>query len=121
MRPPGRIFCCAGFIAGTILFMSRPYGKRPKNTAPKQSSRKTDSTALKIKLRGKDGAPLSMQELQQGLYDIARKLKPCRDYRAKWATLYLTMVDEHGEEVVLDPAGEWTLYPYESAADEHGV
>jgi len=101
--------------------MSKPYGKRPKNSQPKKPPRKTDSTALKIKLRGKDGTPLSMQELQQGLYDIARKLKLYGDYRAKWATLYLTMVDEHGDEVVLDPAGEWTLHPYESAADEHGV
>ena len=76
---------------------------------------------MKIKLRGKDGAPLSMQELQQGLYDIARKLKPHGDLRAKWATLYLTLVDENGEEVVIDPKGEWSIYPYQSGADEHGV
>ena len=101
--------------------MTRPYGKRPKRQASKKTPAKTDTTSLKIRLRGKDGAPLSMQELQQGLYDIARKLKPHSDCRAKWATLYLTMVDENGEEIVIDPKGEWTIYPYESAADEHGA
>jgi hypothetical protein len=101
--------------------MTQPYGKRPKRQASKKTPAKTDTTSLKIRLRGKDGAPLSMQEMQQGLYDIARKLKPYDNCRAKWATLYLTMVDEHGEEVIIDPKGEWTLYPYESAADEHGV
>lgn len=100
--------------------MSRPYGKRPKKAASKKTA-KGDNTSLKIRLRGKDGAPLSMQELQQGLYDIARTLKPHGDCRAKWATLYLTLVDENGEEVVIDSKREWTLYPYESAADEHGV
>lgn len=101
--------------------MARPYGKRPKKDSSGKSTKKTDNTSLKIRLRGKDGAPLSMSELQQGLYDIARKLKPYGEYRAKWATLFLTFVDEHGEEVVIDPKGEWTLYPYDSAAEEHGV
>lgn len=100
--------------------MSRSYGKRPKKPASKKTP-KGDNTSLKIRLRGKDGAPLSMQELQQGLYDIARALKPHGDCRAKWATLYLTLVDENGEEVMIDPKGEWTIYPYGSAADEHGV
>lgn len=79
------------------------------------------SSAFKIKLRGKDGAPLSMTELNQGLYDISRKLKPYAPYRAKWVTLYVTFVDEHGEEVVIDRKGEWVLYPYDSAADEAGL
>lgn len=101
--------------------MARSYGKRPKKPASKKTPEKTDSSSLKIRLRGKDGAPLSMQELQQGLYDIARKLKAHSDCRAKWATLYLTFVDENGEEIVIDPKAEWTLYPYISAAEEHGV
>jgi hypothetical protein len=90
----------------------------------KKKSRKTgggQSTAFKIKLRGKDGVPLSMTELQQGLYDISRKLKPYAPYRAKWVTLYVTFVDEDGEEVHLDRRGEWVLYPYKSAADESGI
>ena len=85
-------------------------------------TKKTDrGTAFKIRLRGKDGVPLSMNEVQQGLLDIARKLKPYGAYRAKWATLYITIVDEHGDEVRLNNKGEWVLYPYKSAAEEAGL
>ena len=100
--------------------MTKPYGTRPKKTA-KSSRKKTDSSSLKVKLRGKDGAPLAMNEFQQGLYDLALKVKPYGAYRVKYATVYLTVVDENGETVVLDPKGEWVLYPYDSAAEEHGV
>jgi len=98
----------------------------PKYTKPaprkSRAKAKTDrNTSFKIKLRGKDNAPLSMQDLRQGLYDIARKLSPYTDYRAKWVTVYLTLVDEDGQEVQIDKKGEWTLYPYRSAADEEGV
>ena len=82
---------------------------------------KPPNSAFKIKLRGKDGAPLTMAELRQGLFDIAHKLAPYADYRAKWVTVYLTMVDENGQEVRINRKGEWTLYPYKSAADEHGA
>ncbi len=85
------------------------------------SSKPKKNTSFKIKLRGKDNAPLSMQELQQGLFDIARKLERYADYRAKWVTVYLTLIDEDGNEVRIDKKGEWTLYPYRSAADEHGA
>lgn len=108
-------------MLGYPVRMTRPYGKRPKQTASRKKSAKGGESALRIRLRGKDGAPLSMPELQQCLYDIALKLKPHGDYRAKWATLYLTLVDENGEEVIIDPKGEWTIYPYQSAADEHGA
>lgn len=111
-------FVCIGG-PGTIWSMSRPYGKYPKND--KASPRKEDSSAFKIKLRGKDGAPLSMTEMRQGLYDIARKLHHYDALRAKFVTLYLTMVDEDGNEVRLDPDGEWIFYPYKTAADEHGA
>ncbi len=87
------------------------------NSAPK----KTKNTSFKIKLRGKDNAPLSMQDLRQGLYDIARELSPYADYRAKWVTVYLTLVDEDGQEVQINKKGELTLYPYRSAADENGA
>jgi hypothetical protein len=82
---------------------------------------KPPSTAFKIKLRGKDGAPLSMPELRQGLFDIAHKLAPYADFRAKWVTVYLTLVDENGQEFRINRKGEWILYPYKSAADEHGA
>lgn len=79
------------------------------------------TTASRIKLRGKDGAPLSMPELRDGLYDAARQLERYEAYRVKWVTLYLTLVDENGSEVRIQPSGEWTIYPYKSAADEHGA
>lgn len=101
--------------------MARPYGKRPKKPASKSEQDKSNSHGLKIKLRGKDGAPLSMAELQQGFYETARKLAAYKDIRAKWVTIYLTAVDENGEEVTLDPKGEWIVHPYRSAADERGV
>lgn len=83
---------------------------------------KRESTAFRIKLRGKDGAPLSMTELREGLYEATRRLSAYDGIcRAKWVTLYLTMIDEVGNEVLPDRAGEWTLYPYKSAADEHGA
>jgi hypothetical protein len=101
--------------------MARPYGKLPRRTRSSSRTKKPDGEAFKIKLRGKDNAPLSMREMQQGLYEIARRLKEHGQYRAKWATLYLTVIDEDGKEVVLDPAGEWEIYPYKCAADEFGV
>ena len=62
-----------------------------------------------------------MSELQQGLYEVGRKLQSFEDIRAQWVTVYLTAVDENGETVVLDPKGEWVFYPYRSAAAEHGA
>ena len=97
---------------------------RFKRTSKSPSARKDSGsskppgTAFKIKLRGKDNAPLSMQDLRQGLYDIARKLAPYAGYRTKWVTVYLTLVDENGQEVQINKKGEWTLFPYKSAADE---
>jgi hypothetical protein len=41
--------------------------------------------------------------------------------RFKWATIYLTAIDENGREIRLDKSGEWTLHPYVSAADENGL
>ncbi|MCB1381292.1 MAG: hypothetical protein KDK89_23410 [Alphaproteobacteria bacterium] len=83
---------------------------------------KGDSAAFKIKLRGKDSAPLSMRELREGLYEAARRLSAYDStHRAKWVTVYLTMVDEDGNEVLPDRKGEWVLYPYKSAADEFGA
>ena len=104
-RPHGRFFFPRRMVSATIPVMTKPYGKRPKQNTPKSAAPKSDNASFKIKLRGKDGAPLSMDELQQGLFEIARKLKSRRDIRAKWVTLYLTAIDEHGETIVLDPKG----------------
>ncbi len=39
------------------------------------------------------------------------------DCRAAAACLYLTVVDAHGDEVTLSRSGEWSIFPYECAAD----
>jgi len=81
---------------------------------------KKKNTSFKIKIRGKDDTPLSMTDLRQGLYEIAKRLERYdKNYRAKWSTVFLTMIDEDGEEVILDPKGEWTIRPYRTAADEY--
>jgi hypothetical protein len=101
--------------------MGRPYGKIRKKTVRKPKPPSGGIEPLKIKLRGKDNAPLSMKELQQGLYEAARQLKEhASHHRAKWATLYLSVVDEDGNEVQLNAKNELVIYPYKCAADEYG-
>lgn len=101
--------------------MAKPYGKLPRKSRRSSNTKKPASEAFKIKLRGKDNAPLSMGEMQQGLLEAIRKLRAHNNLRVKWATLYMTVIDEDGKEVLLDPKGEWELYPYKSAADEFGA
>ncbi|RIK59434.1 MAG: hypothetical protein DCC64_15905 [Planctomycetota bacterium] len=80
---------------------------------------KPESNAFKIRLRGKDGAPLSMKEVRDGLYEAVRRLLPYAcSYRVKWLTAYLVAIDEDGNEVRFNAKGEWTIYPYKCAADE---
>ncbi|MBU1210919.1 MAG: hypothetical protein KJ587_06565 [Alphaproteobacteria bacterium] len=75
-----------------------------------------------MRLRGKDGAALSMQEIRDGLYETARRLQKLEGVpRAKWVTLYVTMIDEDGKEVLPDPSGAWDIFPYKCAADELGA
>ncbi len=63
-----------------------------------------------------------MQQLCEGLLEAARQLKEYEPgYRAKFATIYLTMVDEDGTPVRINDANELTIFPYRSAAEEHGV
>lgn len=62
-----------------------------------------------------------MAEVRQGLLEAARELKAYDAYRAKWATIYLTLIDEDGNEIVPVTGGEITLHPYKSAADEFGI
>jgi hypothetical protein len=96
-----------------------PRVRRPKKA---KTVRTTDNTAFKIKIRGKDNAPLSVADLRQGLYEAARKLEAYQDsYRIKWVTLFLAIIDEDGREVRLNDKGEWVIYPYKCAADEHGA
>lgn len=83
---------------------------------------KGDTGSLKIKLRGKDGAPLSMQNVRDGLYEALWLLGPfAPPYRAKGVTLYLTLVDEAGDPVVPPDGNTWEILVYGSAAEEHGL
>lgn len=119
--PRGPFFFSRWPAAATMVAMKirPPRVRRPKKA---KTSNKSDSTAFRVKIRGKDNAPLSMTDLQQGLYETARKLKAYEDsHRIKWATLFLTVIDENGNEVRLNDKGEWVIYPYKSAADEHGA
>ncbi|MBY5891494.1 hypothetical protein ELH65_31815 (plasmid) [Rhizobium ruizarguesonis] len=68
-------------------------------------------------MRGKDNAPMAMSDLRQGLFELMRRLQPYHAYRIKAATVYLAVVDERGDEVTLTKTGEWSIYPYECAAD----
>jgi len=98
--------------------VKKTYGKRPKTKKESAPPRPPESAAFKIRLRGRDNAPLTIPQLNQGLYEAMRRLSQYGGYRARWATLYLTIVDDNGQEVRLDESGEWTIYPYRSAADE---
>lgn len=101
--------------------MGRTYGKIRKKTVRKPKPPSGGSEPLKIKLRGKDNAPLSMNDLRQGLYEAARTLEAhAPQHRAKWATLYLSLIDEDGNEVQLGAKNELTIYPYKCAAEEYG-
>lgn len=74
---------------------------------------------LKIKLSGKDDAPLSMAQLRDGLYEAVRRLLPYENnYRVKRVALYLTVIDETGTSVQIEHSGEWTIFPYQCAADD---
>lgn len=95
----------------------------PRKPRPhKAGTGKDGSAPLKIKLRGKDNVPLSMAQLAEGLLEAARELKPYENgYRAKSATIYLTMVDEDGQPVRLNETNELIIYPYRTAAEDHGL
>jgi hypothetical protein len=79
--------------------------------------RKFTPKPTRVRIRGKDDVPLSMTDLTQGLFALAHKLEEHPGYRVKSATVYLTVVDEHGDEVTLAKTGQWSIYPYECFAD----
>jgi|GEM_PF-1348324 len=95
---------------------------RSKPGTRKSGAFKEENTSLKIKVRGRDNAPLTMQELREALLEASRELSQYEQgYRAKFATIYLTLVDENGEPVRINRANELTIYSYKAAADEHGL
>jgi hypothetical protein len=94
--------------------------RAPRGDKGKTAATKTD--ALRIKVRGRDNAPLSIPEWRDALFEAARQIAQYEpDYRIKSADIYLRMVDENGTEVRINAKNEITIYPYKAAADEHGV
>ena len=92
----------------------------PRRDKGKTAGNKTD--ALRIKVRGRDNAPLSIPEWRDALFEVARRLAQFEpDYRIKSADIYLRIVDENGTQVRINATNEITIYPYKAAADEHGV
>ena len=98
--------------------MTKPYGKRPKiaRSAPKTQKPK-DGEAV---IRGKDDAPLSMLGLQHGLYQLAKQMKEHAHLRAARMAVYVRYIDEDGQPASVGYT-EKSIYPYRSAADEHGA
>lgn len=93
-----------------------------KKTRSKPGAPSDENTALKIRIRGKDNAPLSIQEFSEGLLDLIRHLKQYEpDYRVKYPSLYMTVIDADGQPVRINNANELILYPYRAAADEYGL
>ena len=80
-------------------------------------SKKFTARKLRVRIRGRDDAPLSMTDMRQGVFELARRLDEYGDYRIKAASLYLTVIDAHGDEVTISKSGEWSIFPYECAAD----
>ncbi|NEJ60779.1 hypothetical protein GUK21_31900 [Rhizobium leguminosarum] len=97
-------------------------GFHTKRGGRKASAPKDDNVALKIKLRGQDNVPMTIPELREVLLEAARELKQYEtDYRAKFATIYLTLVNENGEPVRINQSNELTIFSYRSAADDLGI
>lgn len=102
--------------------MGRPYGIVKKKNSKPRRTQKGEGTAFKIKLRGRDGAPLTMQEMRDGLYEAARKLQRYEEtHRAQWVTVYLTLIDGNGEPALPDRRGEWVIQTYKCAAETYEI
>lgn len=93
-----------------------------KPPARKRRSHKDDRSTLKIKLRGQDNVPLTMQDMCEATFEALRNLKQYEDgYRIKSAAIYLTMIDENGRTVRFNDANELVITAYKAAAEEHGL
>jgi hypothetical protein len=49
---------------------------------------------------------------------VRRLLPYDKHYRVKRAAIYLTVIDENGHPVQISQTGEWTIYPYQCAAED---
>jgi hypothetical protein len=103
----------------------QPRPQQAQLSEPAQSAGKPDTSGgIKIKLRGRPehGGLLSTDEIRQQIVDLAQKVG---EYPAgthfKWATFYMTPVDEGGNRIPHEGPRNITMTPYESAADELGA
>jgi hypothetical protein len=95
------------------------FPKKTSRSTPQRRSSASFPNHLKVNLADKDDAPLSMSLLRDGLYETVRRLLPYdKRYRVKRAAIYLTVIDENGQPVQISPTGEWTIYPYQCAAED---
>lgn len=82
------------------------------------------SGGLKIKLRGSDeeGGILTGAQMHQQIIELVHLVdKYPAGTRFKWATFYMTPVDERGNILAVEGPRNRTLTPYKSAADEMNV
>jgi hypothetical protein len=97
----------------------RPYGRVQRG---RKSARKAKTFErigrLTIRLRSRDDMPFSMGQLKQALFQLIHELEPHGACGVKNVTMYLTSVDENGQEVSLNGKAVWNIFPYRCAADE---
>ena len=74
------------FVALYDERVARPYGKIKRRLDRMPPPKNPGGDAFKIKFIGKDGTPLSMADMQQGLLELARKLRAHDALRIKRAT-----------------------------------
>lgn len=81
-----------------------------------------ETSAFKIKLRGRDDLPVTVREWREVLLEAAYAMKEYEtEIRIKSADIYLKVVDEAGRPVRINESNELTIYSYRAAADEHNV
>jgi len=77
-RRSRRFFFVRSIVARTIYHMK----KSAKGSKTRKGASARESAAFKIKLRGKDNAPLSMREMRDGLYEAGvARFQPICDVR----------------------------------------
>lgn len=108
-------------MPGYTVVVGRPYGKIDRRVAPSSRKKKAGNESFKIKLRGRDGIPMTTAELQQGLLEVIALLRSHPGMRAKHVTVYAKFIDETGKPVLPDSSGEWEIVSYKCAADELGA
>jgi hypothetical protein len=96
-----------------------------KHRTPRSGKRTPETSeiaALRIKLKGRDNAPMTMSEWRETVLQAVRELlKYETGYRIKSADIYIRVIDENGTQVRINEKNELTLYSYKAAADEHGI